>query len=70
MLACLDKERGTCGFVVENLDKVDDVVVGHEHPECLYFFKFFDLVDGFIFFLHALDGDILVSGDGLGHENF
>ena len=39
-----------------------------EQFERLYFFEFFDLLDSFIFFLHALDGHQLMVADRLRHE--
>jgi hypothetical protein len=45
------------------------VFVRGEQFEGLYFLQFLDLLDGFIFFLHALDGHQLVGLDRLRHEH-
>lgn len=55
MPACLGREGGTAGLVVERLDHLDDVLVGREDVERLDLLQFLHLLQRVELLLHALD---------------
>lgn len=60
----------TCGLIIEDFYELDDVFVWGQQLQGLDFFELLYFFNGFIFFLHALDGHQLVAFDGLSHEDF
>ena len=56
---------GTCWLVVQHLDWFNYMLMGRQMPQCTEFLQFTHFADRLKLLLHALDGHMLASFDGL-----